>query len=239
MTTNNNNFNGNVSAVNEMIMNDNVNFDDILIRVALDSDKEAILNFIRQHYYPDEPITIGNEPKVPSRQDEEFSISIIPYGVSIVAIDPKCNNQIVGAALAGSIGPSEADDMVTEAEHCTDKKWQEILYLLAHLERNANLYERYGVEKALHVHVMGVDRNARGKSIGIKLMRKCMENGKALGYPVISLDCTSIFSIRIAEKLQMECVGKLAYADYTDANGKQLFRPPQPHTHIKTFAKLL
>lgn len=238
MTTNNDNCNGNVS-VNEVITNGNVDSDDILIRVALDTEREAIRDFIRQHYYPEEPITIGNEPKEPSRQDEEFSISLIPHGVSVVAIDPQRNNQIVGVALAGSIGPTEADDIVAEAKLCNDKKWREILYLLERLERNANLYERYGVDKALHVHAMGVDRRARGKSIGIKLMRKCMENGKAHGYPVISLDCTSIFSIRIAEKLQMECVGKLAYADYTDANGKQLFRPPSPHTHIKTFAKLL
>lgn len=220
-------------------MNGNVDSDEILIRVALASDEKAILEFIRQHYYPDEPLTIGTEPKEPSRQDEEFSISLIPYGLSIVAIDSQRNNEIVGVTLAGPIGPSEADDILAEAERCTDKKWQDILYLLAHLERNANLYQRYGVDKALHVHVMGVDRHARGKSIGTKLMGKCMENGKAVGYPVISLDCTSIFSIRIAEKLQMECVGKLAYADYTDANGKQLFRPPSPHTHIKTFAKLL
>lgn len=226
-------------SVNEVIVNGNVDADGILIRVALDSDKEAILDFIRTHYYPDEPLTIGNEPKEPSRQDEEFSISLIPYGMSIVAIDPQQDNKIVGVTLAGPIGPSEADDIVAEAESCTDKKWQEILYLLAHLERNARLYQRYGVDKALHLHVMGVDRHARGKSIGMKLMGKCMENGKALGYPVISLDCTSIFSIRIAEKLHLECVGKLAYADYTDANGKQLFRPPPPHTHIKTFAKLL
>lgn len=238
MTTNNHNCNGNEN-VNEVIVNGNVDSDDILIRVAIESDREAILDFIRHHYYPEEPLTIGNEPNVQSRQDEEFTISVIPHGVSIVAIDSQRNNRIVGAAMVSPIGPSEADETQHEAEHCTDKKWQEILYLLAHLQRKANLYERYGVEKALYVHALGVDRNARGKSIGIKLMRKCMDNGKALGYPLISLDCTSIFSIQMAEKLQMECVGELAYTDYTDANGKQLFRPPPPHTHIKTFAKLL
>lgn len=228
MTTNNNNE-----------TNGNVDSDDILIRVAIESDKNVVLDFIRKHYYPDEPLTIGSEPKVPSRQDEEFSISIISHGMSIVAIDSQRNNEIVGVALAGSIGPSEADDIIIEAERCSDKKWQTILYLLARLERTANLYERYNVDKALHIHVMGVDQRIRGKSIGIKLIRKCMENGVALGYPLISLDCTSIYSIKIAEKLQMDCVGKLAYADYKDANGKQLFRPPPPHKHIKTFAKLL
>lgn len=239
MTSNNNYCNGNVS-VNEWITIGNTNSnDDILIRVAHETDTNAIVTFICQHYYPDEPLTIGNDPKVPSREDIAFSMSIIGNGVSIVAIDLHRNNQIVGCLLAGAIGPNEADDIVAEAERCDDKKWQEILYLLARLERNANLYRRYGVDKALHVHAMGVDRRVRGKSIGIKLMRKCMENGKANGYPLISLDCTSVFSIRIAEKLQLDCVGKLAYADYTDANGKQLFRPPLPHTHVQTYAKLL
>lgn len=212
---------------------------DILFRVANVSDRDDILKFIRKHYYPEEPITIGNEPKRHSIEDENFSVSIIHYGATIIAIDPMCNNQIVGALIAGPIGPNEANDMIEEAKYCESKKWSEILQLLAYLEQHANIYERYNIDKALHIHVMGVDRQLRGKSIGIKLMNKCMEIGKKLNYPVVSVDCTSIYSIKIAEKLQMECIGKLAYTDYKDVNGIQLFRPPLPHTHIKTFAKIL
>lgn len=232
--------NGSSNSINNnIISNENLNDDDILIRVANVDDQENVLNFIRLYYYPEEPLTIGSEPKLQSVEDELFSVSVLPYGASVIAVNKRENNQIVGALLAGPIGPEEADELFEEAEHCKDKKWSEILKLLGHLERSANVYERYNVQKALHIHVMGVDPKMRGKSIGAKLMRKCIEIGKNLDYPLITVDCTSIYSIKIAEKLQMECINTLAYTDYTDIDGTQLFRPPHPHTDMKTFAKRL
>lgn len=211
----------------------------VVIRVANESDTAAVLEFVRNHYYPEEPITLGNEPKQQSTEDEEFHMSLIPMGISIVAIDTERNNQIVGALLAGPIHSNEAEEMIEEAKLCKDKKWSEILYLLAYLEHQANIYERYNVDRALYVHAISVHSQSRGQSIGLKMMEKCMENGKNLGYSLLSADCTSVYSIRLAEKLQMDCVSVLAYEDYKDDNGKQLFQPPLPHTHIKTFAKIL
>lgn len=213
--------------------------DSIIIRIAIESDTKAILDFIRTHYFPEEPITLGNEPKHQSSEDEEFHMTLIPIGTSVVAIDTERDNHIAGALLAGPIKPSEAEEMIEEAKLCKDKKWSETLLLLAHLETQANIYKRYNVDRALHVHALSVHSQSRGQSIGFKMMEKCMENGKKLGYSLLSADCTSVYSIRMAEKLQMDCVGVLAYEDYRDLNGKQLFQPPPPHTHIKTFAKIL
>lgn len=211
----------------------------IIYRPATSEDKESILAFIRVNYYPEEPITIGNEPRVQSAEDEEFSLSTIHYGTTVVAIDQCQNGKLVGVLISSPIEPGDAEQMVEESAQCQSKKWSQILLLLSHLEKVANVCERYNVPKALHIHVMGVDRQLRGNSIGINLMRKCMQIGKMLGYRIASVDCTSVFSIRIAEKLEMECIGVLAYKDYKDENGEQLFRPPPPHTHIKTFVKLL
>lgn len=214
----------------------------LIYRVAVASDCDNVLDFIRKHYYPEEAITIGNAPTKQDSADEEFSVSVIPYGASIVAVDPLENDRIVGALLAGPIEPGEAELMVEESKRCEseNKKWSEILLLLAHLEENANIYERYNINKALHVHVLGVESAYRGRSIGVNLMKNCFDVGKSLGYPLVTVDCTSIFSQRIAEKLQMENIYTLAFNDYKDKKtGKQVFNPPQQHTHIKTFTKIL
>lgn len=210
----------------------------IVYRIAESTDKDNILRFIREHYYPEEPITIGREPLQQSAEDEEFSLSTIEHGTTIVATDTDTNS-IVGVLLSSPIVPGDADEMIEEAAHCSSKKWSEILLLLAHLEHKANVCERYKVSRALHMHVMGVNKHLRGHSIGVKLMQKCMEQGKKLGYPIASVDCTSVYSIRIAEKLNMVCISEVAYADYTNDAGEQIFRPPAPHTHIKTFINLL
>ncbi|XP_055311238.1 arylalkylamine N-acetyltransferase-like 2 [Sitodiplosis mosellana] len=216
-------------------------YNSLIYRVAVASDRDNVLDFIRKHYYPEEAITIGNAPFKQDSADEEFSVSVIPYGASIIAVDPVENDKIVGAILAGPIEPGEADLMVDESKRCEseNKKWSEILLLLAHLEENANIYERYKINKALHIHVLGVDSAYRGKSIGVNLMQKCFDAGKSLGYPLVTVDCTSIFSQRIAEKLQMENIYTLAFNDYKDSNGRQVFNPPLPNTHIKTFTKTL
>lgn len=211
----------------------------IVYRVAVASDRDNVLDFIRKYYYPEEPITVGNVPKIQDSADEAFSVSVIPEGASIIAIDPLENNKIIGAILAGVIEPGEADHMIEESKQCESSKWSEILLLLAHLERNANIYERYKIDKALHIHVLGVDSHYRGKSIGVNLMQKCFDAGKSLGYKLVTVDCTSVFSIRIAEKLQMENIYTLAFNDYKDKNGRQVFCPPLQHSHIKTFAKTL
>lgn len=214
---------------------------DIIYRVATENDRDNVLDFIRKHYYPEEPITNGNSPKMQDSADEEFSKSVIKHGTSILAIDQSKDNKIVGALLSGPIEPDEAHEMIEESKlhENNNKKWSEILLLLAHLEQNANIYERYNVNISLHIHVLGVSKYYRGKSIGVNLMRTCFDVAKNQGYTIVKADCTSVFSIKIAEKLQMECIYELAYSDYKDTNGKQLFKPPLPHTHIKTFTKVL
>lgn len=220
-------------------MNENSK-NEILYRIGVKTDYDDVLHFLRKHYYPEEPLTIGNEPKHQCTEDENFSLSLIEEGVSIVALDQ--NKKIVGCLMAGSIGEDEAEKLLEESKEMESKskKWSEILRLLTYLEERSDVCKRYKVNKALYIHAMGVDKQMRGKSIGKNIMKKCFEEAKSLGYPLVSLDCTSVYSIQIAEKLQMDCVGTLAYADYKDCNGdKQLFNPPSPHTHIKTFAKLL
>lgn len=215
---------------------------DIIYRIATPNDRHNILEFLRKHYYPEEPITNGNEPKQQDSADEEFSLSVIDDGASIIAVDTTKNDRIIGAIMAGPIESDEVKHLQVESKRCEEnnsKKWSQILLLLAHLAECANVFERFHIEKSLHIHVMSVDTGYRGKSIGTNLMEKCMEAGKSLGYSLVSTDCTNIFSIKIAEKLDMQCINTLAFCDYKDNNGKQLFKPPLPNTHIKTFIKVL
>lgn len=210
----------------------------IVYRIAESTDKGNILTFIREHFYPDEPVNNGREPLQQSSEDEEFCLATIEHGTSILAIDKETNN-IAGVILSSPSVPGDADEMIEEAARCGTKKWSEILLLLAHLEHKSNVFERFKVSRVLHIHVMGVDKQFRGHSIGVNLIEKCMEHGKKLGYTLASVDCSSVYSIRIAEKVDMECISEVAYADYKDDSGEQVYQPPAPHTHIKTFVKLL
>lgn len=213
----------------------------IIYRVATTDDRDKVLDFLREHYYPYEPITIGIEPKRPDSADEEFTISVIEDGASILAIDSTKNDKIVGAIMAGPIQSDEMEQLIAEARQCDkdNQKWSQILRFLAHLAQGSNIFKRYNVDKSLHIHAVSVDTAYRGKSIGTNLTQHCLARAKSLGYPIVSADCSNVFSIKMVEKLGMNCINVQAFSDYKDLNGRQVFNPPLPNTHIKTFVKVL
>lgn len=215
------------------------NSNDIIFRVAKPKqDTENVREFIRKFYYPEEPISIGNEPKQHSIEDEEYSLSLLNYNTTIVAVN-SITNEIVGIILSGPLNSNDPIDTIKASEQMKDKKWSEILKLLGTLALTANVCERFNVNKSLHMQVLAVNPKMRGQSIGLKLFIECMENGKQMGYKLASADCTSVYSIKLAEKLNMEEIQTLKYSDYLDNNGKQIFNPPLPHLCIKTFIKKL
>lgn len=214
----------------------------IVYRIATLNDRDNILEFLRKHYYPEEPITNGNEPRKQESVDEEFILSVISDGASIVAIDSVNDEKIVGALMAGHIESNESELILAAAKEFelnNNRKWSEILLLVGHISQCANIFQRYNVNKSLQIHAISVDAAYRGKSIGTNLMRKCFDVGKSLEFPIVSIDCTSVFSIKMAERLGMDCVNVQAFGDFRDIKGRQMFNPPPPNTHIKSFVKVL
>ncbi|XP_061393497.1 arylalkylamine N-acetyltransferase-like 2 [Musca vetustissima] len=193
-----------------------VHIDDIRICVAQPEDEPRVLDFLRIHYYLEEPLTVGREPKQQDRADEIFNISNIVHGTSLMAIHTETNS-IVGVVLTGPKDPGEADHLLEEAAVEGSTKWGITLKFLAMVERDANVFQRYGVDKALHIQVLAVDGKMRGKNIGGRLITELVEGGKQWGYEVVSADCTSHFSARLLERQGWECINTVYYKDYVDA----------------------
>ncbi|XP_073837183.1 arylalkylamine N-acetyltransferase-like 2 [Musca autumnalis] len=211
------------------------NIDDIRICVIQPNERQRVLDFLRIHYYHEEPLTIGTEPKQQDQADEEFNMSNINHGTCLMAIHTE-SEAIVGAVLAGPKGPDEADHLFEEAATEGSSKWGRILKFLACVERDANVCQRYGVQKVLHAHVIGVDRKMRGKNIGGRLMSELMKLGNQLGYELLAADCTSYYSAKMCERLGWECINTVYYRDYVDEHKKPVFVLDPPHECCKTFA---
>lgn len=209
----------------------------ILFRVAKNDDHENLLEFLREHYYKEEPITISHPIKGHTKDDEEFTMSHIDHGTVLLAIDSK-NDKIIGAFVAGPIEVGDVEKMLEESEK-SEKKWGEIMKFLAYIESKANVLEKFKVEKSLHCHVLAVHHDYRGNKIGQKLFENSFINAKKLGYKILSADCTSIFSIKISQQLGMECVSIVTYEEYNKIIGKDLFISHSPNNEIKTFVKQL
>lgn len=207
----------------------------LTFRAATSHDHDAVLAFLRQHYYQEEPLTMCNEPKQQSAEDEEFTMSCLTSGTTIMAHDNDVG-KLVGVLVSSEIDADAAKHGREAALKSTSEKWADILWFLSHLAEVADVCKRFNAPKAVHVHAMGVDVKMRGHSIGMRLMKKCMEMAKEMGHKILSIDCTSVYSIRFMESLVgAECVNVLRYEDWHDKDGVQTFPMPLPHLCVKTF----
>lgn len=133
---------------------------EIRIEIAQLADKSRVLDFIRKFYYQEEHITVSHPIVGPTKDDEEFSMSHLKQETTLMAFD---GDEMVGALIAGPIEPGDSDEMLVEAE-TADTKWGDILRLLAFIESKADVCHKYSIDKALHIHVVGVHHGYRGKN---------------------------------------------------------------------------
>lgn len=208
----------------------------ISIRVAQSSDYDTILEFLRRYYYKEEPITVAHPEAGHTKDDEEFTMSHIKYESVLIATDDD-SGTVAGALVAGPIEPGDADAMEEAAKTTETKKWRDISLLLAYIEKKADVLNRFQMPRALHVHAVGVHHDYRGQRIGEKLFDSCFVNAKCLNYAMVTTDCTSVYSIKIAERLGMECVSSVTYNEYNQKIGEDLYRSIEPNVEIKTFIK--
>ncbi|XP_018800345.1 PREDICTED: uncharacterized protein LOC108975952 [Bactrocera latifrons] len=198
--------------------------------------RDKVLEFLRSHYYLEEPLTIGSDPKEQDPEDEKFNMSQISHGTCLMALNEE---RIVGVLISGPKSSNEADHLFEDAERFGHTKWGTALKILACAERDSNVYVRYNVLKALHIHILAVDAKLRGRAIGASLIEEIKKLGRQLLYPLLTLDCTSYYSAKLCERLHMDLVNVIKYEDYLDKEGKPIFNPPPPHQFLKTFATRL
>lgn len=208
---------------------------EITFRTAADCEHDKVLQFLQLHFFPEEPIN-NAYPFKDDSMEEEFILSLLPLGNIVLAIDSS-NEQIAGLATFGEISKSYSQESWDESETTTNRKWRDILKFMSHIEAKANVCERFSVSKALHLHSVTVDKKYRGRAIGKNLFNECFKVAENRNYRIVSADCTSIYSVRIAEAVGMECVSTATYDEYNEKVGDKIFHPIQPHVEIKTFVK--
>lgn len=206
------------------------------IRPAEVCEHDKVLTFFREHYYTEEPITVSHPQPGHTKDDEDFTMSCLPSETILIATDDE-NGKLAGALAAGPIEHGDADKMIEDAKTAETEKWRDIMLLLAYIEKKADVLNRFQIPKALHIHALGVHSDYRGNKLGEKLFTACFENAKRLNYHMVTTDLTSVFSIKIGEKLGMENVSRVTYEEYNKTLGHELFQPKDPNYEILTFVK--
>lgn len=213
--------------------------DNISYRLATQEDRDELRALISVCFPRDEPFNSHwiNDDPVP--EDVEHTLHCLDEGMSFMAVDDS-KKKIVGACMTCiDYKGTSIQHLLDDAKTTTNRKFAKYLELYAKVESNADMFERYGVDKIFHVSALGVDSDYRGLSIGRNLVDKSFNLGRSQGHKLCSINCSSFFTEKIAIKLEMEYVSEIAMADIKDEAGNRLTFPPPPHTHIRTYAKRL
>ncbi|KAH8346727.1 hypothetical protein KR084_009002 [Drosophila pseudotakahashii] len=215
--------------------------DGVTIRIMDLKDYEQVKPFLKDEFFMAEPLYLSlscGKPFHPldEKHWDEENLSMITEGTCLVALDENDGNRLVGCALAGALFPEDYKRHRRMAETADQTISGHLNVHLHKLESGANIFERYGISKALLSRMTTVAGSKRGKGLGSRLANTLMDLGRSKGFPVMVANCTSFYSARQKESLGMECIYSLAHADFKDDQGRVIFTPPPPNTMTRVMA---
>ncbi|XP_075235003.1 arylalkylamine N-acetyltransferase-like 2 [Lycorma delicatula] len=180
--------------------------------------KELIRKFLKQYYLRDDPVLVAaglNKSNVLL----DFFTKNIKEEIVLLAINPK-SGRVLGVACNIVVYPDTAKKIKEEAaKEIKDDPAYRMVCFFADVTEKAKLFERFGINETFDCSFLATHPSIRKKGVGKYLVLSSRELARSIGYPLFRIDCTSIFSSRIACKMQMEKLPTRQFADYVDTKG--------------------
>lgn len=212
---------------------------EVIIRIADEADLSVISNFIQEHFVKFEPILTGYQFRKEKQSSHSFKEEdylfrdCILNRTSFVAHD--LQNQLVGVAIAGRIGPNESAETLELAKVTKNQIAADIFKFIAFVEEKADVCNRLSVPESLHLHIISVHKNYHGNGIAGKLFKALYENAIEKSYLALSVDCTNFYTSKIANRYNMELLSTVSYDEYNDHVGVKTFIPKEPHMIVRSY----
>ena len=206
----------------------------IVLRLAQESEATEINDFYKLYFINVEPIQVAHKERFGLYDELKFYDDAIKKESVLVAVDSE-NEKIVGCLVAQKLNSCGTSNLPETG----DIKANDILKLITYIDEKSKIFEKFEVQSYLQIFTVCVHPDNKLQGIATKLFEACFALAKSQNFDLISVDCSSHFTTKIAEKLEMLLISSVTYDEYNKHLGKQLFTPVSPHTDIKTFAKLL
>lgn len=211
---------------------------DILVQIANESNAEEIFHFKSIFFDEVNPVESSYPKRGIAGRTIQSVLEAISFQTVLMAVK-KGTNKLVGILIAGPIDLRYGQILKALANEPSDEKAADVYSLLVYIEEKANLFERFCVKECLQIQVVSVHPDHLRQMIATKLFHAIFDVAKVKNYNLISVDSSSVYIEKIAEKFEMNCISSVSYQEYNDHLGKALFVPTEPHTEIKVFAKRL
>ncbi|XP_073839203.1 arylalkylamine N-acetyltransferase-like 2 [Musca autumnalis] len=209
----------------------------IQLRSITQADCRQVYEFLKLYFFQDEPLSTCHKANEERGFDESNLSSIIGSGLCLMATVEE-TNELIGVVLndAENKHNKKDENLCSFVVHTNGTTGQRIHKFLTKVQNEADLFKRYNIEKFLHLIIVTVKTEWRGKGIASRLSKAVMDMGKTRGYELIAVECTSFYTAKMFEKMCWDLVHCVLYKNYLDENMKQVFNPKAPHDGCRLYA---
>lgn len=208
----------------------------INIRLATASDAAEVNSFGHSTFYKSNPL---KDAYVGTPNDNVFDLmEIDSKGYVLMAID-EATKKLVGVLFAEPTNSCSLESLKSLIATVDSVMDADIMSFILYAETKANIFERLNIEKSFHIQIATVHPDHREQGIARKLFEACFELAKSKGFEVISVDCISFFTTKIAENLEMECISTVTFDEFNNHVGRRVFVTDPPHNECKSYVKRL
>nr|XP_022920579.1 dopamine N-acetyltransferase-like [Onthophagus taurus] len=206
-----------------------------------ESRYEEVIEYLREAF-PDEPLNVAIglcQKGVPCELLESQDLQTLRDGLSVMVID-KTTGEIAGVALNGISRKGDVETAMEAMKDIDSIEYHHIFELLFGLNKKADLFNKYKVDKIFELRILSVDGKYRGRGIAKELFQRSEIVAEESGFKLIKVDATSFFTQKIAESVGLKTEAEINYKEFEDNEGKRIYyKVKSPHDYYKLMVKEL
>lgn len=205
------------------------------IELASDDRAEELVDFLAQHFYPDETIckSLGITIDEYMRQ---LLLARFKDNLSLLLISDKAN-KIIGAR---TIKVEASEGQPLNLNNIQNKKVCKAITFLRHKNAEMDVYKYFGVDCAVHFINLVIHKEFRQKGLASTLMKAALLFVKDIGLEPVCIngEGTSNSSQKIYEKFDFELLHTVNYEDYK-VDGEIVLKDTGDNKTCKFYVKKL
>lgn len=205
-------------------------------RLATRNDISIVKKFLIEEIYPDEPLSkaagLSKEP-----YELEFHLSLVPNGLSFLGF---ISDELIGIGLFGEKTRNhDEQEYERELERVKGSRWAKVIELEHNLQKKANIFDRFGVDRYLHCYIGGIKRSHRAQGLVLLNFDRVQEQVdymRSKGYTLVTGDATNFRSARLADWFGAILCYEYPYSEFRDESGKPYMDSRSRQKFVKTYA---
>lgn len=205
---------------------------DYRIDIAKANDARCTLNFLEENFFQHEPLSksLNITRKSIEGSMEIFIKNSLKDGFTMIARDNSPNNEIIGVSLnirSCKFNAKKYKELASCAPKINTKK---LFHVWALLSSEPHLQEVLNQPCLFEIKMLAVKRCHQDKGVASELVKNSLTLAKDLNFSHASINCTSEYAKRIANRQNMKNVWEVDYKNIVLSDAKTpLATPELPH----------